>query len=149
RGARLRADHRHDLHRAEPASRHAVPRAGPAHAMSHAASLHAWLTAEVTQSARQASLQRLYFSWLRLRSNPLAMIGCTILCLLVLIAIFAPLIAPYGFDDQSLELRLKAPSAAHWFGTDDLGRDIFSRIVLGSRITLMIACLVAVIAAPI
>ena len=111
--------------------------------------LHAWLTAEVTQSARQASLQRLYFSWLRLCANPLAILGCTILCLLVVLAIFAPLIARYGFDDQSLALRLQPPSAAHWCGTDDLGRDIFSRIVLGSRITLMIACLVAVIAAPI
>src|SRR6516162_8134214 len=105
--------------------------------MSQAASspgLRAWLTAEVTQSAHQASLQRLYFGWLRLCSNPLAMAGCTILCLLVVLAIFAPLFAHYGSDDQSLALRLQPPSAAHWCGTDDLGRDIYSRIVLGSRI---------------
>jgi peptide/nickel transport system permease protein len=108
-----------------------------------------WLTAEVTSSPMQARLQRFYFGWLRLRANPLAMLGLGILCVLVLVAIFAPLLAPGGANEQSLELRLRPPSAQNWFGTDDLGRDVYARIVHGARITLYITTLVAVIAAPI
>ena len=108
-----------------------------------------WLTAEVTGSPLQARSQRFYFGWLRLRANPLAMLGFGIICLLLLVAAFAPLLAPAGFNEQSLDLRLRPPSAAHWFGTDDLGRDVYSRIVHGARITLYITTLVAVIAAPI
>ncbi len=111
--------------------------------------VRSWLTADITTSPRQASLQRAYYGWLRLRSNPLAMLGLIIIVALILIAAFAPWIAPYGYDEQSLDTRLLAPSLLHLFGTDDLGRDIFSRLVYGSRITLEIACLVAVIAAPI
>ena len=108
-----------------------------------------WLTAEITTSPRQASMQRAYYGWLRLRSNPLAMFGVAILFALLVLAAIGPWIAPYGFNDQDLETRLLPPSAAHWFGTDELGRDILSRIIYGARITLEIAVLVAVIAAPI
>jgi peptide/nickel transport system permease protein len=111
--------------------------------------LLAYLTAEVSQSPTQASLQRLYFGCLRFSQNPLAMVGLTILVLLLLVAIFAPWIAPFPMNEQNLGRRLLPPSSAHWFGTDELGRDIFSRVVYGSRITLQITCLVAVIAAPI
>jgi peptide/nickel transport system permease protein len=109
----------------------------------------AWLTAEVTTSPRQAGLQRAYYGWLRLRSNPLAMFGLSILLALLVLAAIGPWIAPYGFNDQDLKTRLLPPSAAHWFGTDELGRDILSRIIYGARITLQIAILVAIIAAPI
>ena len=111
--------------------------------------LHAWLTADVTTSPRQASLQRLYFGWRRLRANPMAMTALVVLAALVAVAILAPVIAPQGYDEQSLAGRLTPPGAAHWFGTDDLGRDILARLVHGARITLMIAVLVAVIVAPI
>lgn len=117
--------------------------------MSGTLSLRDWLTAESTSSPRQASFQRLYFGWLRLRANPLALLGLAIILSLILIALAAPLIAPGGFDDQSLDARLLPPSGAHWLGTDDLGRDVFARLVYGSRTTLYIATLVAVIAAPI
>lgn len=109
----------------------------------------AWLTAELTTSPRQAGLQRAYYGWLRLRSNPLAMFGISILLTLLALAAIGPWIAPYGFNDQDLGTRLLPPGAAHWFGTDELGRDILSRIIYGARITLQIACLVAIIAAPI
>ncbi|MBM3532794.1 MAG: ABC transporter permease [Alphaproteobacteria bacterium] len=111
--------------------------------------LRAYLTAEVSHSPTQASLQRLYFGCVRFAQNPLAMIGLGILLLLLLLAIFAPVIAPFPMNEQNLGRRLLPPSGAHWFGTDELGRDIFSRVVYGSRITLQITCLVAVIAAPI
>jgi len=112
-------------------------------------SLRAWLTAEVTTSPRHASIQRFYYGWLRLRANPLALIGLLILLGLILVAILAPVIAPVGPNDQDLNRRLLPPSAAHWFGTDELGRDVFARVVYGSRITLYISFLVAIIAAPI
>ena len=117
--------------------------------MSGTYSLRAWLTAEVTTSPRHASVQRFYYSWLRLRANPLALIGLLILIGLVLVAILAPVIAPIGPNDQSLTRRLLPPSEMHWFGTDELGRDVFARVIWGSRITLYISLLVAVIAAPI
>ncbi|MFS0655782.1 ABC transporter permease [Bacillus sp. 179-C3.3 HS] len=70
--------------------------------------------------------------------HKLAVIGSVIVFLFLMLAIFAPLIAPYGINEQSLGERFSAPSAAHWFGTDDFGRDIFSRVVHGARISLWV-----------
>lgn len=70
-----------------------------------------------------------------------AVIGLVIITTLLLFAIFADLIAPFGYDDQLLSRRLQSPSTDHLLGTDDYGRDIFSRIVYGSRTSLLIALL--------
>ncbi|WMT28436.1 ABC transporter permease [Bacillus aerius] len=70
--------------------------------------------------------------------HKMAVIGTVIVFLFLILAIFAPLIAPYGINEQSLGERFSAPSAAHWFGTDDFGRDIFSRVVHGARISLWV-----------
>lgn len=114
-------------------------------------SRRAWLLSDQPGSRRQARLGQAYRTWLALRANPLAMIGLGIILALVFVALFANLIAPYdplvGGDLRTQ--RLLPPSAAHWFGTDDQARDIFSRVVHGSRLTLMIVALVAVIATPI
>jgi peptide/nickel transport system permease protein len=112
------------------------------------ASLRMWLTADVTTSPWQARLQRAYFGWRRFSCNRLTMFGLAVLLFLVMVAALAPLIAPEGYDAQGLTDRLAAPSAAHWLGTDDLGRDVLARMVYGARVTLMIACLVGVIVAP-
>lgn len=77
----------------------------------------------------------------RLSKNPSAMIGFIVALLLVLMAIFAPLIAPYPYQKQDLLHTRSAPSAQHLFGTDELGRDVFSRIVYGSRFSLSIGFL--------
>lgn len=66
------------------------------------------------------------------------MFGLFIIFLLFFCAIFADIIAPYGIDDQDLSKSLIKPGAEYWFGTDNFGRDIFSRIVYGSRISLMV-----------
>ena len=109
-----------------------------------------WLLSERPQSRLQAKLGRAYVTWRRFSSNWLAVAGLAIIIALVLVAIFADLIAPYSPVIGDLKgARLLPPSATHWFGTDDLGRDIFSRIVYGSRLTLFVVVLVAVIAAPI
>ncbi|QLI79044.1 ABC transporter permease [Bacillus pumilus] len=70
--------------------------------------------------------------------HKLAVIGSVIVFLFLILAIFAPLIAPFGINEQSLGERFSAPSVAHWFGTDDFGRDIFSRVVHGARISLWV-----------
>jgi peptide/nickel transport system permease protein len=72
------------------------------------------------------------------RSNTKASLGLAIVVLLVLTAVFAPLIAPYSASETDIQDRSAAPSLEHPFGTDDLGRDIFSRVVLGSRISLYV-----------
>jgi peptide/nickel transport system permease protein len=77
------------------------------------------------------------------------MVGLFIIVVLVLMAILAPLIATHAPTVPNLPERLKSPSAAYWFGTDELGRDIWSRIVYGARITLTIVGLVVIIVAPI
>lgn len=77
-------------------------------------------------------------AWRAFRKNKMAMLGLCIIVFFVLIALLAPLIAPYSFKEQELVNRLKAPSAAHWFGTDDLGRDLFSRVMYGARISLWV-----------
>jgi peptide/nickel transport system permease protein len=84
-----------------------------------------------------------------LAGNPSSLFGLVVISALVILAIFAPLIATQGPYQQDLSAVLQPPSAAHFFGTDEVGRDVFSRIVYGSRITLTIIALVAVIVGPI
>ncbi|MCM2533886.1 ABC transporter permease [Neobacillus pocheonensis] len=77
-------------------------------------------------------------AWQSFCKNRLAVIGLGIVIFFIIIAIIAPVIAPYGYQDQELAKRLLGPSSEHWFGTDDFGRDIFSRIVYGARISLWV-----------
>lgn len=76
---------------------------------------------------------RLNFLWYLSRRSPLTLVGAAIIILVLIMIIFAPWIAPYNPDKISLTSRLLPPSAAHWFGTDEVGRDLFSRVVYGSR----------------
>ncbi|MCS6931425.1 MAG: ABC transporter permease [Acetobacteraceae bacterium] len=108
------------------------------------------LLSDTPASRRDAALGRLYRGWLAFRQNRLALLGLAIVLLLVAVAAFAPWIATHDPYEQNLPQRLLPPgSAGHWLGTDEFGRDIFSRIVYGARITLLIVVLVAAIAAPI
>jgi peptide/nickel transport system permease protein len=112
--------------------------------------LHAWLMSDRPQSRRQAALGRTYAAWRTFAGNRLAVAGLVTVLLLVLVALFANQLAPYPPTIGDLRTqRLLPPSAAHWFGTDDQGRDILSRLIHGSRITLYVVALVAVLAAPI
>ncbi|MCI0423610.1 MAG: ABC transporter permease [Acidobacteria bacterium] len=76
--------------------------------------------------------------WQQIGSNRLALFGALIAACLVLVALLAPALTPHTFDSQNLPLRLHAPSRAHWFGTDELGRDIFSRVAYGTRISMLV-----------
>ncbi len=81
------------------------------------------------------------------RMNRLAIIGITIVIIFVLVAIFAPWIAHYDVGATNLAIRYASPSAAHWFGTDSTGRDIFSRVVFGARISLEVGVIVVMVSA--
>ena len=81
-----------------------------------------------------------------LKSNYLFSLGILICLGWILAAALAPVIAPYDPIAQDLTMRLKAPSASHWFGTDNFGRDIFSRVIYGGRYSLLAGCLSVVIA---
>lgn len=111
--------------------------------------LRAYLTSEKPASRRQAQLGQYYRQWRALNQNPLALIGLAIVVTLLVIAATAPVIAPYNPLAQNLDQRLLPPSAAHFFGTDALGRDIFSRILHGTRITLAIVLLVVISVGPV
>lgn len=85
-------------------------------------------------------------AWRRLRKNRMAMIALVVLILMVLCAVFAPLVAPYDYTAQDLENKFVYPCLAHPFGTDNLGRDIFSRVIYGSRISLQVGLIAVSIA---
>lgn len=110
--------------------------------------MRAWLLDDSPASRGQAAAGRAYRVASDLMRNPLAVVGGLIILALILTAIFAPWIAPESPIGQDLANRLLPPSADHWMGTDELGRDILSRVVYGARITLMIVALVAIISAP-
>ena len=110
--------------------------------------LKAWLLSNSPGSMAHARCQRMYLNWLVFSANPIAMAGLLIIGTLVLGAAFAPLLTAGDGIEQHLADRLQLPSAEHWFGTDELGRNVYERIVWGSRITLYIVGLVGIIVAP-
>jgi peptide/nickel transport system permease protein len=109
-----------------------------------------WLMSDAPASRRQAVLGNAYRGFLAFVSNPAALAGLFIVAVLILMAIFAPLLAG-GISpiEQNLASRLAPPSAGHWFGTDELGRDIYARTLYGARVTLTIVMLVSVVVAPV
>jgi peptide/nickel transport system permease protein len=86
------------------------------------------------------------FLW---KSTPLALIGTVIVVLFILVAIFAPILSPYDPVATNLDHKLEAPSAAHIFGLDQYGRDVFSRVISGSRLELQIIAIVSIISVAI
>lgn len=84
-------------------------------------------------SVSRSSRHRLLKGFLRNRPG---MVGLTVLITLLLFALFAPVLAPYDWKEQDIIDRFQGPSARHWLGTDELGRDIFSRLIYGARYSL-------------
>lgn len=82
----------------------------------------------------------------QLKKNRAAMIGLVIIIAEILLAIFAPVIMPYGYSDADYTALHQPPTAAHWFGTDDMGRDILSRLLYGARFSLSMGILSMLIA---
>lgn len=96
---------------------------------------------------RRRSERPLMVTWRRLKKNKLATLGLVIIVLMIVLAVLSPLIIPYKVDAVNLKYKLKLPSAEHWFGTDELGRDIFSRLLYGARFSLQIGILGVLISA--
>ncbi|MBY5818536.1 ABC transporter permease [Rhizobium leguminosarum] len=85
-------------------------------------------------------------AWYRLKRNRLAIFGLVIVLILACTAIFGPYLTPYDYLSQDLNARNVLPSMSHLFGTDDLGRDVFSRVVFGTRTAFLVAVIVTVFA---
>jgi len=81
-----------------------------------------------------------------LARNPMAVIAALVLLALVVAALVGSAIVPYGFNEVDVDNRLQGPSGAHWFGTDELGRDVFSRVMLGARASLEVGAVAVGIA---
>ena len=108
----------------------------------------AWLLTDAPASRSQAAWGRRYRLWLLFRRNPMAMAGLIVAALLVLLALAAPLLATHEPGVQDLRARLQPSSAAHWLGTDELGRDVFSRLLFGGRVTLGMVVSIVLLVAP-
>jgi peptide/nickel transport system permease protein len=93
-------------------------------------------TAKTPERVRRRSFGRLLA---RLRRYPATLAGFAIVVFFLIMAIVGPLVAPYPFSQQAIPNRLQPPSADHWFGTDQFGRDIFSRLLVGSRDVYVVA----------
>lgn len=93
----------------------------------------------IDQQQREIKPRRMWVdSLLRIIKSKTSFVGLCIILILIITAILAPIIAPYSPTDQSIIDRYQSPSGTHWLGTDELGRDIFSRIIYGTRISIQI-----------
>jgi peptide/nickel transport system permease protein len=102
---------------------------------------------ELREPRAGSALRRFLLSGVRwMRANKSAALGATLLAVLLMALLFAPLLTTYDPEKQDLSAALQSPSSEHWFGTDDLGRDIFARILYGGRITLLIGLSATLIA---
>jgi len=108
-----------------------------------------WLLTDEPDSRFQARSGRLYIAWRSFSRNHLAVFGLIIVVALILVALFAPWLSSHSPVGQNLQIRLSPPDATHWFGTDELGRDVYSRIAYGARTTLYIVGLVVIIVGPV
>jgi ABC-type dipeptide/oligopeptide/nickel transport system permease subunit len=102
-----------------------------------------WNWKDSSEMPKERSWFQITFS--RLSRNRLAMVSLVILIFLVLCAVLAPIIAPYDRFEMDFSVRLTGPTASHWFGTDESGRDLLSRILWGARISLGIAFIAVLI----
>ncbi|UTL74031.1 dipeptide ABC transporter permease DppC [Bacillus halotolerans] len=98
-----------------------------------------------TDSVKRPSLSYAQDAWRRLKKNKLAMAGLFILLFLFVMAAIGPFLSPHSVERQSLTEQNLPPSADHWFGTDDLGRDVFTRTWYGARISLFVGVMAALI----
>jgi peptide/nickel transport system permease protein len=107
-----------------------------------------WLLTDAPASRRQAAWGRAYRGWLLFRRNKLAMAGLFTVIVLVVASVFAPLLSTQNPSAQDLAGRLAPPSWEHWLGTDELGRDLYTRLLYGGRVTLGMVIAVVVLVAP-
>ena len=106
------------------------------------------LHADTTASLRPRRTWRKTLAW-QLRQQPLAVAGLAIVSVLLVSSLFAPWVAPYDPLELNMKNTFQSPSPEHWMGTDDLGRDLFTRVLYGTRLSIIIAVLVLGVSVPI
>ena len=111
-------------------------------------SLREWLESDAPTSRRQAVIGNTWRSLVTFLKNPAALAGLIIIAVLIFVAAAAPLLSLQSPLSQDLAHRLAPPGHEHWLGTDELGRDIYVRILYGARVTLTIVALVSIVVAP-
>ena len=98
-----------------------------------------WIYAEDQPGEVQRPHVKYYkMVWQRLKRDKLAVFGMIVLAVMLIAAVFGPMFSPYSYEDTDFSAMLQGPSAEHWFGTDNLGRDVFVRVLYGARISLSI-----------
>lgn len=102
---------------------------------------------KIETKKKSANLEQSYWTgvWYRLKKNHMAMVSLVLLSLIVLACVFVPVISPYSMESTSMAEREMPPSSAHWFGTDNIGRDLFTRLFYAGRISLGIALAVTAV----
>ncbi|MFC4558065.1 ABC transporter permease [Virgibacillus kekensis] len=100
---------------------------------------------DAAETVSRPSLSYWQDAWKRLRKNKIAMAGLIFLILLAIMAIIGPMLTPYDVSDQNRPNQFQPPSLTHWFGTDSLGRDVFTRTWFGARISLFVGLMAALI----
>jgi len=100
---------------------------------------------EAAETVSRPSLSYWQDAWKRLVKNKMAMLGLVFLILLIFMAIFGPIFSSHNVNHQVLSNQYQPPSAEHWFGTDNLGRDVFTRTWYGARISLFVGFMAAII----
>jgi oligopeptide transport system permease protein len=96
----------------------------------------------IPNSSQEAPPARsLWVAWRKLKKNKAAMVSFYLLCAVLAVATFAPWLTPHAFDVQDLFAIYSKPSGTHWLGTDELGRDVFSRLIYGARVSMAVAIL--------
>ena len=110
---------------------------------------HIGVILNAAEEIRRPNLTYLQDSWRRFRQNIASVAGVVILAVFVLLALFGPMVAPAGYDLTDLNQSNQEPTGQHWFGTDELGRDIWARIWMGGRVSILIGFLAAILQASI
>lgn len=98
-----------------------------------------------TQLSKKLKAEQRSLRLRRMKSNYGLIIGATIIVLFILLAVVGPLLTPYGPSDMKVIERLSAPSGEHWLGTDDFGRDLFTRMTYGARVSISVGLIVALL----
>ena len=103
-------------------------------------------TAEISVEQVPRGVSLWQDAWTRLRKNHLAMFGLGFLTFVIVVCLLTPWIAPYGYETQNLRLGASPPSAEHWLGTDNFGRDMLTRIMYGGRVSLLVGFIATTVA---
>lgn len=98
---------------------------------------------------KESKIKEIKYTFHKFLKSPLSIVGALIILIFLIVALFAPYIAPYDPLTQQIEERLQSPSFKHILGTDNMGRDILSRIIYGTRISVMLGLIVILVAASI